>query len=109
MLMRARDRTKDQTYYLSSVGEERLAHAHFPLAHLLKSEVRELAKKYQLPTADRRESMGICFIGTRGSDGKAISNTQGFSSFLNGYIVSAQVISSTRPAGKCPRIEGCTH
>ncbi|KAJ9476879.1 Mitochondrial tRNA-specific 2-thiouridylase 1 [Pseudozyma hubeiensis] len=90
MLMRAKDRTKDQTYYLSSIAEEKLAHAHFPLAHLLKSEVRELAKKYSLPTAERRESMGICFIGTRGSDGgKAVSNTQGFSSFLNGYITSA--------------------
>lgn len=89
MLMRAKDRSKDQTYYLSSVGEDKLAHAHFPLAHLLKTQVRELAKKFQLPTAERRESMGICFIGTRGSNGGAVSNTQGFSTFLNGYIPSA--------------------
>lgn len=90
MLMRAQDRTKDQTYYLSSVAEDRLAHAHFPLAHLLKSQVRELARKHSLPTAERRESMGICFVGTRGSDGsKGVSNTQGFSTFLNGYITSA--------------------
>ncbi|SPC65334.1 related to trna methyltransferase [Ustilago sp. UG-2017b] len=89
MLYRARDRTKDQTYYLSKVGEERLKHAHFPLANLLKSQVRELAKKYDLPTAGRKESMGICFIGTRGSDGKSISNKEGFSSFLNGYITSS--------------------
>ena len=84
-LIRAKDRSKDQTYYLSSVGEERLAHAHFPLSNLLKSEVRELAKRYGLPTAERRESMGICFVGTRGSNG-SISNKDGFSSFLNGYI-----------------------
>lgn len=88
MLMRAKDRTKDQTYYLSSVAEAKLQHAHFALAGLLKPEVRELAAKYELPTAARKESMGICFIGTRGSDGKAISNTLGFSSFLNGYIAS---------------------
>ena len=88
-LMRAKDRTKDQSYYLSSVAEDRLAHAHFPLAHLLKSQVRELAQRFNLPTAARKESMGICFIGTRGSDGQSISNTQGFSSFLNGYIASA--------------------
>lgn len=89
MLHRARDRTKDQTYYLSSVTESRLAHAHFPLANLLKSEVRQLAKQLDLPTANRRESMGICFIGTRTSDSsKSISNTQGFSSFLNGYLPS---------------------
>ncbi len=88
-LLRAKDRTKDQTYYLSSVAETRLAHAHFPLAGLLKSEVRQLAVKYDLPTASRKESMGICFIGTRGSDrDKAISNKEGFSSFLNGYIAS---------------------
>ena len=89
MLMRAKDRTKDQTYYLSSVGEQRLAHAHFPLANLLKSEVRQLARQFDLPTAERRESMGICFIGPRGSDGsQQVSNTQGFSHFLNGYIAS---------------------
>lgn len=123
MLMRAKDRTKDQTYYLSSVGEDKLAHAHFPLAHLLKSEVRDLAKKYELPTAERRESMGICFIGTRGSDGaKAVSNTQGFSTFLNGYIASApgemvdeagQVVSThgglhTLTVGQGARIRGAT-
>lgn len=87
-LVRAKDRTKDQTYYLSSVGEDRLRHAHFPLSNLLKSEVRDLAKKFELPTAARKESMGICFIGERCSDGKTVSNTQGFSSFLNGYITS---------------------
>ena len=87
MLMRARDRTKDQTYYLSSVTEARLAHAHFPLAHLLKSEVRELAKKWELPTAERKESMGICFIGTRGAN-KSVSNADSFSAFLGGYIAS---------------------
>ncbi|CBQ67690.1 related to trna methyltransferase [Sporisorium reilianum SRZ2] len=123
MLMRAKDRTKDQTYYLSSVAEDRLAHAHFPLAHLLKSQVRELAKKHSLPTAERRESMGICFVGTRGSDGsKGISNTQGFSTFLNGYITSppgeivdehAQVVATHRglhtlTVGQGARIRGAT-
>lgn len=123
MLMRAKDRTKDQTYYLSSVVEDRLAHAHFPLSHLLKSQVRELAKKHSLPTAERRESMGICFVGTRGSDGsKGVSNTQGFSTFLNGYITSppgeivdehGQVVSTHRglhtlTVGQGARICGAT-
>ncbi|SPO20862.1 related to trna methyltransferase [Ustilago trichophora] len=122
MLTRAKDRTKDQTYYLSSVGEERLAHAHFPLANLLKSEVRELAKKYDLPTANRRESMGICFIGTRGSN-KSVSHKDGFSSFLGGYIPSipgniidgdtGAVVSShsglhTLTVGQGARIRGAT-
>lgn len=89
VLRRAKDRSKDQSYYLSSVGEERLRRAHFPLAGLLKSEVRELARKFGLPTAERRESMGICFIGPRSSNpGEAVSNKDGFSSFLNSYIPS---------------------
>ncbi|KAL5489932.1 hypothetical protein ACEPAI_4764 [Sanghuangporus weigelae] len=64
-LVRARDRTKDQTYYLSSVSETALRKVVFPLQHLKKTEVRELAEKYKLPTANRRESMGICFVGKK--------------------------------------------
>ncbi|CDW97198.1 hypothetical protein [Sporisorium scitamineum] len=87
------------------------------------SQVRELAKKHSLPTAERRESMGICFVGTRGSDGsKGVSNTQGFSTFLNGYITSppgeivdehGQVVSTHRglhtlTVGQGARICGAT-
>ncbi|KAJ9092795.1 hypothetical protein QFC21_006670 [Naganishia friedmannii] len=61
-LMRSADWTKDQTYYLSSVPEAQLSRALFPLADLKKTQVRELAKKYDLPTASRQESMGVCFI-----------------------------------------------
>ncbi|PWN50777.1 hypothetical protein IE53DRAFT_386899 [Violaceomyces palustris] len=79
-LMRAKDRSKDQTYYLSSVKEERLSSAHFPLAPFLKAEVREMAIKNQLPTARRKESMGICFVGNRGK-------RSGFAEgFLEDYI-----------------------
>ncbi|SPO34568.1 related to trna methyltransferase [Pseudozyma flocculosa] len=83
MLLRAKDRTKDQSYYLSSVREDRLAHAHFPLAPYLKSEVRQLAIRHELPTAARKESMGICFVGNRSRGGA------GFSTFLNDYITSS--------------------
>ncbi|KAI5449349.1 hypothetical protein NCC49_004754 [Naganishia albida] len=72
-LMRSADGTKDQTYYLSSVPEAQLSRALFPLAGLKKTEVRELAKKYGLPTASRQESMGVCFIGERGRFGDFIS------------------------------------
>jgi tRNA-specific 2-thiouridylase len=65
VLKRATDRTKDQNYYLASISEESLARSLFPIGHLLKSEVRELAKKFALPTAERPESMGICFIGEK--------------------------------------------
>lgn len=63
--MRARDMTKDQTYYLSGVTEASLARSIFPIGDYLKSEVREMAHRWNLPTADRSESMGICFIGEK--------------------------------------------
>lgn len=64
-LLRALDRNKDQTYYLASVSERSLARALFPLAGLHKPEVRDLAKRAGLPTAERDESMGICFVGEK--------------------------------------------
>ncbi|PAV23972.1 tRNA 5-methylaminomethyl-2-thiouridylate-methyltransferase [Pyrrhoderma noxium] len=64
-LVRALDKTKDQSYYLSSITETSLSKTIFPLHHLKKTQVRELAKKYDLPTANREESMGICFVGEK--------------------------------------------
>ncbi|SNX81600.1 related to trna methyltransferase [Melanopsichium pennsylvanicum] len=90
-LMRAKDPSKDQTYYLSSVPERSLSHACFPLGNLFKSQVRSLARQFDLPTSEKSESMGICFIGTRQSDSrKGVSNKDGFSSFLNEYICLKQ-------------------
>ncbi len=62
-LLEAKDTEKDQTYFLHQLGQEQLSHTLFPIGHLKKTEVRRLAKKYKLPTAERAESMGICFIG----------------------------------------------
>lgn len=62
-LMRAKDDNKDQTYFLHQLNQEQLRHALFPLQPYLKSEVRDLARSFDLPTAERRESMGICFVG----------------------------------------------
>ncbi|KAF8590041.1 5-methylaminomethyl-2-thiouridylate-methyltransferase [Ramaria rubella] len=64
-LMRGRDCTKDQTFFLSSVPEASLYKALFPLGTLLKSDVREIAHRADLPTARRKESMGICFVGEK--------------------------------------------
>lgn len=64
-LLRPRDVTKDQTYYLSSVPERSLSRALFPLGSITKTEVRDLAVKWNLPTAARQESMGICFVGEK--------------------------------------------
>ncbi|PID89908.1 MAG: tRNA 2-thiouridine(34) synthase MnmA [Bacteroidetes bacterium] len=57
------DGGKDQSYFLCQVTQEQLAHAMFPVGELQKSEVREIAKKLRLATADRKDSYGICFVG----------------------------------------------
>lgn len=62
-LFKARDDNKDQTYFLYRVTKKVLAKTIFPLGELTKPQVRELAKKYHLVTADKKESMGICFVG----------------------------------------------
>ncbi len=63
LLQRPRDLAKDQTYFLWEVAPEKLDHVLFPLGDVLKSEVRSRAKELGLPTAEKPDSMGICFIG----------------------------------------------
>lgn len=65
-LYRPKDKTKDQTYFLYRVESSALAKTLFPLGNLLKTEVRKIAKQKKLVTADKKESMGICFIGQVG-------------------------------------------
>ncbi len=64
-LLRPTDRNKDQTYYLSHMPETSLARTLFPLAPYTKPEIREKAREWGLPTAEREESMGICFVGQK--------------------------------------------
>jgi tRNA-specific 2-thiouridylase len=62
-LQRARDESKDQSYFLWQIPEDHLVHILFPLGNMLKSEVRVKAKELGLSTANKPDSMGICFIG----------------------------------------------
>jgi tRNA-uridine 2-sulfurtransferase len=62
-LMVPRDEEKDQTYFLHQLTHAELVSTMFPLSDYMKSEVREIAKRNNLATADRAESMGICFVG----------------------------------------------
>ena len=62
-LFTSKDKEKDQTYFLWKVEKEKFSKIIFPVGDLLKSEVRKIAKKYNLPTAEKKESMGICFVG----------------------------------------------
>lgn len=60
----APDPIKDQTYFLARLSQAQLQKALFPIGHLTKAEVRELAHAYDLPNKDRKDSQGICFLGT---------------------------------------------
>lgn len=62
-LMQAKDDNKDQTYFLHQLNQEQLTRTLFPLGNYTKPQVRKLAKKFRLATAEKEESMGICFIG----------------------------------------------
>jgi tRNA-specific 2-thiouridylase len=64
-LLRARDRGKDQSYFLHQLGQEQLAATRFPLGELHKDDVRRIAAEAGLPTAAKKDSTGICFIGER--------------------------------------------
>jgi tRNA-specific 2-thiouridylase len=65
-LFMASDDNKDQTYFLARVNSRALSKTLFPLGGYTKPQVRELAKKFRLVTADKKESMGICFVGKVG-------------------------------------------
>lgn len=62
-LKKAKDSFKDQTYFLAHLNQSQLKRAIFPLGPYLKSEVRELASRYNLPNQSRKDSQGICFLG----------------------------------------------
>ena len=74
-LLRGVDSNKDQTYFLSQLSAKQISKALFPVGDMVKQDVRELALKYDLPVAGKKDSTGICFIGERN-----------FKEFLKNYI-----------------------
>ncbi|ONM45006.1 tRNA 2-thiouridine(34) synthase MnmA [Halopseudomonas pachastrellae] len=75
VLLRGIDNNKDQSYFLHAVGAEQIARTLFPVGELEKPEVRKIAERYELATARKKDSTGICFIGERR-----------FSDFLKQYL-----------------------
>jgi tRNA-specific 2-thiouridylase len=63
-LLRARDASKDQSYFLWGLSQEQLSRSDFPLGELTKEEVRALARRTNLPVAEKPESMELCFVPT---------------------------------------------
>jgi len=62
-ILEGTDPNKDQTYFLCQLSQEQLAKALFPIGHLTKPEVRRIAKEADLPSAEKKDSQGICFVG----------------------------------------------
>jgi tRNA-uridine 2-sulfurtransferase len=62
-LLGGKDPNKDQSYFLCQLTQEQLSKALFPIGELLKPEVREIAKKAGLVTAEKKDSQGLCFVG----------------------------------------------
>ncbi len=62
-ILESTDKEKDQSYFLYTLNQEQLSHTMFPIGHLTKSEVRKLAEEFKLPTASKKDSQGLCFMG----------------------------------------------
>ncbi len=62
-LLAGKDNNKDQSYFLCQLSQEQLSKALFPIGELTKPQVREIATKLDLVTAEKRDSQGLCFIG----------------------------------------------
>jgi len=62
-LFAAKDANKDQSYFLWTLTQKQLAHCRFPIGGYLKPDVRKIARRAGLPTAEKKDSQGICFLG----------------------------------------------
>jgi len=62
-LLAGTDQAKDQRYFLCQLNQQQLSKSVFPVGSLLKAEVRDIARREGLPTAERKDSQGICFVG----------------------------------------------
>jgi tRNA-specific 2-thiouridylase len=62
-LIAGHDKNKDQSYFLWTLTAEQISKTLFPIGNIIKPEVRKLAKKFGLPTAEKKDSQGLCFIG----------------------------------------------
>ena len=87
-LLRGKDNSKDQSYFLYMLSQHQLSRAMFPIGELEKSEVRKLAEENDLITFDKKDSTGICFIGERD-----------FKNFLQRYLPAQPGVMQT-PEGQ---------
>jgi tRNA-specific 2-thiouridylase len=91
-LLRGNDPSKDQSYFLYTLTSSILKKVLFPIGHLPKTEVRKIAQEAKLPTARKKDSTGICFIGKRNFKeftGKYLGYSPGPFETLDGKIIGA--------------------
>ena len=62
-LLAGKDKSKDQSYFLCQLSQKQLSNVLFPIGHLNKDQVREIAQKQNLVTAEKKDSQGLCFVG----------------------------------------------
>ena len=82
---------KDQSYFLYKLDQNQLKHIIFPLENLTKPEVRDLAKKYNLPVSEKKDSQDICFIKGQNYK-KFIKNYNNFQEYINNSLKSGDFI-----------------
>ena len=106
-LLAGKDPNKDQSYFLCQLTQAQLSKALFPIGELLKPEVRAIAKKAGLATAEKKDSQGLCFIGKvhlpdflqqrlEPKKGKVIEVLAGSSVFKNGFS-KEELVAETEP------------
>ncbi|HKB56359.1 MAG TPA: tRNA 2-thiouridine(34) synthase MnmA [Lacunisphaera sp.] len=113
-LLEGADKNKDQSYFLALLSQQQLRAARFPIGHLKKPELRGLAADAKLPTAQKKDSQGICFIGevkmadflktyvpdhpgpiVRATDGKIIGEHRGLHYYTIGQRRGIRIPSNT--------------
>jgi tRNA-uridine 2-sulfurtransferase len=113
-LLAGKDPNKDQSYFLCQLTQAQLAKALFPIGELLKPEVRAIAKKAGLATAEKKDSQGLCFIGKvhlpeflqqrlASKKGKVVEIGADSSAFKNGFE-SDDLINVTKPYELYPQL-----
>lgn len=114
LLLEGADKNKDQSYFLALLSAEQLAFARFPIGHLAKPELRQLAAEAGLATAGKKDSQGICFIGevkmtdfltayvpahpgpiVRATDGRVLGEHRGLHYFTIGQRKGIKIPSNT--------------
>jgi len=112
-LLKGLDPNKDQSYFLCQVTSKSLSRVLFPVGDLLKTEVRKIAEKNHLCTANKKDSVGICFIGKRPFNNfieEYIDSKQGnFVSMDNGNVVGNHNGAHLYTLGQGAKIGGSTN